>query len=254
MAENSECRKYNSVGEMCMQVTRPVKSPRKQRKQLYTAPAHLRHKFMSAPLSQELASSKGVKSLPVRKGDTVQVIRGDHKGFEGKVNRVDLKRQRIFIEGLTREKVDGTTIFVPVHPSKVILKNLKLDDKRRQEIVERKKLALPKKEKEPKKVEKLPEKAAEVEKEKAVAEPEIAVATEKKPSKKVTEAKPKVARKESAEKKAKSGSTAEEKAPAKRKKKEAAATEEKPVKKETKPEKVKKAPAKRESGVKKGGT
>lgn len=235
-----------------MQATRSVKSPRKQRKQLYTAPAHLRHKFMSAPLSHELASSKGVKSLPVRKGDTVQVIRGDHKGFEGKVSRVDLKRQRIFIEGLTREKVDGTTIFVPVHPSKVILKNLKLDDKRRQEIVERKKLALPKREKEPKKLERLPEKEAEVEKEKAVAEP--AVATEKKPSKKVTEAKPKVARKESAKKKASSESTAQVKAPAKRKKKEAAATEEKLVEKETKPEKVKKAPAKRESGVKKGGT
>jgi len=103
---------------------------------------------MSAPLAPELVSSKGAKTLPVRKGDTVRVVRGDHAGFEGKVNRVDLKRFRIFLEGLTREKVDGTNIFVSVHPSKVMIKNLKLDDKWRKAIVERKEeLELPKKEK-----------------------------------------------------------------------------------------------------------
>jgi len=133
-----------------MQATKRVKNPRKQRKRLYTAPAHLRHKFMAAPLSPELVASKNVKSLPVRKGDTVRVVRGDHLGFEGKVNRVDLKKYRIFLEGLTREKVDGTNIFVSLHPSKVVIKNLKLDDKWRKAIVERKKdLAPPKKEKKP---------------------------------------------------------------------------------------------------------
>ena len=94
---------------------------------------------MAAHLSQELIASKGIKSLPLRKGDTIQVIRGDNKGFEGKISRVDLKRYRIFIEGLTREKVDGTNIFVSVHPSKVILKKLNLDDKWRKAIIERKK-------------------------------------------------------------------------------------------------------------------
>lgn len=135
-----------------MQTTKPVKDPRKQRKRLYKAPAHLRHKQMAAPLSPELTSSKGVKTLPVKKGDTVRVVRGDHAGFEGKINRVDLKRYRIFLEGLTREKVDGTNIFVSVHPSKVMIKNLKLDDKWRKAIVERKKdLALSQKEKKAKK-------------------------------------------------------------------------------------------------------
>jgi len=81
-----------------MHATKPVKKPGKQRKRLYNAPAHLRHKFMGAPLSQELISSKGAKALPVRKGDTVRVMRGDHKGFEGKVSRVDLKRYRISLK------------------------------------------------------------------------------------------------------------------------------------------------------------
>jgi large subunit ribosomal protein L24 len=122
-----------------MQSTKRVKNPRKQRKRLYNAPAHVRHKLMAAPLSKELVASKGIKTLPVRKGDTVHIQRGDNKGFEGKISRVDLKNYRIYIEGLTREKVDGTNIFIPVHPSKVMIKNLTLDDKRRKDVIARKK-------------------------------------------------------------------------------------------------------------------
>ena len=90
---------------------------------------------MAAPLSSELAASKGAKTLPVRKGDTVRIMRGDNKGFEGKVSRIDLKAYRIYMEGLTREKVDGTNIFIAVHPSKVQIRNLNLDDKYRKETI-----------------------------------------------------------------------------------------------------------------------
>ena len=121
-----------------MQDTKRVKNPRKQRKRLFNAPAHIRHKLMAAPLSNELAASKGAKTLPVRKGDTVRILRGDNKGFEGKVSRVDLKAYRIYLEGLTREKVDGTNIFLPIHPSKVQIRNLNLDDKWRKDILARK--------------------------------------------------------------------------------------------------------------------
>jgi large subunit ribosomal protein L24 len=237
-----------------MQATKPVKKPRKQRKHLYNAPAHLRHKFMAAPLSQELISSKGAKALPVKKGDTVRIMRGDHTGFEGKVSRIDLKRYRIFVEGLTREKVDGTNIFVSVHPSKVMIKNLKLDDKWRQGIVERKKeLELPKKEKEAVKVaEKPPKKVVEVKKEKPVKKPKAAARAEKKPT-----VKPKAAQKKPvAKKKKEEAPAAEEKAAVKKKKKAPTVAKEKPVEKEKKPKAVKKAPAKRKTAAskKKGGT
>jgi len=218
-----------------MQATKPVKDPRKQRKRLYAAPAHLRHKLMAAPLAPELAASKNAKALPVRKGDTVRVVRGDHTGFEGKVNRVDLKRYRIFIEGLTREKVDGTNIFVSVHPSKVIIKNLKLDDKWRKAIVERKKeLELPKKEKKVAKVVEKPPKKAEtvkVKKEKAVKKK--AVVQEKPAEKALKAAKKKVQKKPVAKKK----------------------KEEKPAEKEKKPKTAKKPQTKRKAASKtKGGT
>ena len=115
-----------------------LKNPDKQRKKFFNAPAHIRHKQMAAPLSRELSVSKGAKTLPVRKGDTVRIMRGDNKGFEGKVSRVDLKQYRLYMEGLTREKVDGTNIFLPIHPSKVEIRNLSLDDKYRKDMLARK--------------------------------------------------------------------------------------------------------------------
>jgi large subunit ribosomal protein L24 len=151
MAKNRKCLKHNSVGARKVQKTSRVKNPGKQRKRLFNAPAHIRHKLMSAPLSNELAASRGAKTLPVRKGDTVRIQRGDHKGFEGKVSRVDLQEYRIYLEGLTREKVDGTNIFLPIHPSKVEIRNLNLDDKIRKATLERKQaVAKPEKEQKPK--------------------------------------------------------------------------------------------------------
>ena len=219
-----------------MHATKPVKKPGKQRRRLYTAPAHLRHKLMAAPLSAELVSSKGAKSLPVRKGDTVRIMRGDHKGFEGKVSRVDLKRYRIFIEGLTREKVDGTNIFVSVHPSKVTIRNLKLDDRWRKAIVERKKeLGLPKKEKKVEKAEEATPKAVEAKKEKIGKEKAL---TQKK---QVVPKAPKAAKK-----------TVQKKTASKKKQTEKAAKEKKPTKKE-KTRKATKPRAKRKPASKTGG-
>ena len=112
--------------------------PGKQRKRLHQAPLHQRYKRFSAPLSPELKSSHNTNSVPVRVGDTVRVMRGDHRGFEGKVTRVDRKKYRIFIEGVTREKVDGSTTPVPIHPSKVMITRLNLDDKWRKKALKRK--------------------------------------------------------------------------------------------------------------------
>jgi large subunit ribosomal protein L24 len=196
-----------------MQATKRVKDPRQQRKRLYNAPAHLRHKLMAAPLAPELVSSKGAKALPVRKGDTVRVVRGDHIGFEGKVNRVDLKRYRIFLEGLTREKVDGTNIFLSVHPSKVIIKNLKLDDKWRKAIVEIKKgQEPPKKEEKTVTVVEKPakkEKATKAKKEEPAKEKEEKAAVQEKPAKKAPTAARKRAQRKPATKKEKEEKPAE---------------------------------------------
>ena len=112
--------------------------PTKQRKRLYQAPITERYKRFSAPLSSKLKESHSTNSVPVRKGDTVMIMRGDRKGSEGKVTQINRKKYRIFVEGATREKVDGTTILIPIHPSKVMITRLNLDDKWRKKILERK--------------------------------------------------------------------------------------------------------------------
>lgn len=112
--------------------------PGKQRKRLYQAPLNERYKRFSAPLSSKLKESHGTNSVPVRNGDTVMIMRGDRKGSEGKVTQINRKKYRIFIEGATREKVDGTTTLIPIHPSKVMITRLNLDDKWRKKILERK--------------------------------------------------------------------------------------------------------------------
>lgn len=117
-----------------MQITKP----RTQRKKLFQAPAHRRHKYFSAPLSPELKKKHRANSITVKTGDTVRVMRGDRKGFEGRIISVNRREYKIFVEGVTREKVDGTSIPIPIHPSKVMITNLSLDDKRRREALKRK--------------------------------------------------------------------------------------------------------------------
>jgi large subunit ribosomal protein L24 len=114
--------------------------PTKQRKKLYQASVTDRYRHFSAPLSSKLKDSHGTNSVPVRKEDTVMIMRGDRKGLEGKVTRIDQKKYRIFIEGANREKVDGTSIPIPIHPSKVMITRLNLDDKWRKKILDRKTL------------------------------------------------------------------------------------------------------------------
>jgi len=65
----------------------------------------------------------------VRTGDTVRINRGDFSGVEGKVSDIDTARQRLFVEGVTREKVAGTSEKVSVHCTKVTITRLNLDDK-----------------------------------------------------------------------------------------------------------------------------
>lgn len=105
--------------------------PRKQRKSRYQAPLHIRHKLMGSMLSSELREKHGIKTLPVREGDTVKVLRGDYKDTEGKVAAVDLKKTVISVDGVTVTKADGTEVPRPVHPSKVMITKLELKDEKR---------------------------------------------------------------------------------------------------------------------------
>lgn len=77
--------------------------------------------------------------MPLRKGDRVKIARGQFSGTLGKIDRINLKRERIYVEGTDRIKRDGTKSLYPIHPSNVIIHELVLDDKMRKKVLERKK-------------------------------------------------------------------------------------------------------------------
>ena len=62
---------------------------------------------MSAHLSKELATKYQTRSIPVRNGDTVKVVRGPHSTREGKVTEVYRRKWCIHIEKLVKEKTNG---------------------------------------------------------------------------------------------------------------------------------------------------
>merc|ERR1712188_284790 len=112
-------------------------SRRKSRKAHFSAPSSVRRTLMSAHLNKELSQKYHVKSMPIRKDDEVLVKRGSNHGREGKVIQVYRKKFVIHIERVTREKSNGSTVNVGIHPSNVVITKLKLDKDRRK-ILDRK--------------------------------------------------------------------------------------------------------------------
>ncbi|KAI5928264.1 ribosomal protein L24 [Camillea tinctor] len=111
-------------------------SRRKSRKAHFSAPSSIRRNIMSASLSKELREKYNVRSIPIRKDDEVVIVRGSHKGREGKVTSVYRLKYQIHIERVTREKVSGQSVPLGIHPSNVVIQKLKLD-KDRENILER---------------------------------------------------------------------------------------------------------------------
>ena len=78
-----------------------------------------------------------IRSLPIRKDDEVLIVRGTRKGAEGKVVQVYRKKWVIHVDRVTRDKSNGATVQIPVHPSNVVITKIKLD-KDRKTIISRK--------------------------------------------------------------------------------------------------------------------
>jgi len=113
------------------------KQPRKQRKALYQAPLHRRQKLVSAHLSRALRRRYKRRSVGLRKGDMVEILRGDFAGHKGRVEEVSLKRLRIYVSGASVKRTDGTERFYPIHPSNVVVTKLDTSDDRRMRKIRR---------------------------------------------------------------------------------------------------------------------
>ncbi|KAG6868702.1 60S ribosomal protein L26B [Termitomyces sp. T159_Od127] len=106
-------------------------SRRKSRKAHFSAPSSIRRKIMSSSLSKELREKYHARSLPVRKDDEVRIVRGKYKGREGKVTQVYRKKWVIHVDRVQRDKSNGATAPIGIHPSNVVITTIKLDKDRR---------------------------------------------------------------------------------------------------------------------------
>jgi large subunit ribosomal protein L24 len=110
--------------------------PRKQRHMLYNAPLHKKHRMMSAHLAENLLLKYDRRSLPVVKGDTVKIMRGNFRGHEDKISKVNLIDQTVEIEGVTLTTAKGTKIAKPIHASTLLITKLNVTDKWRRKKLE----------------------------------------------------------------------------------------------------------------------
>jgi len=86
-------------------------------------PRTQRKRAANAPLQ---AKGRLPRALPVRKGDTVRIMRGGFRGREGKVVSVDRVHGTVVIEGITIEKVDEKKVGRPLHASNLMI--IRMDD------------------------------------------------------------------------------------------------------------------------------
>ncbi len=107
--------------------------PSSQRKWHYSKPLHKLRKGFSSHLSKELRKQLGRRSLELRRGDTVKVMRGGPKylGKAGKVTGFKALKMQVLIEGIMRKKVSGAEIHVPFRASNLLITAIDEKDPRR---------------------------------------------------------------------------------------------------------------------------
>ena len=107
--------------------------PKVQRKWHHTKPLHTSRKEFSGHLSKELRRELGRRSLEIRKGDTVKVMRGGEKysGKSGKAIGFKAPKKQVLIEGIMRKKVSGKEIHVPFKASNLLITAIEDKDPRR---------------------------------------------------------------------------------------------------------------------------
>jgi large subunit ribosomal protein L24 len=89
-------------------------------------------------LSDNLKKQYNKKSTSVVKGDTVRIMRGEYKGVEGKVEKINTNKGKLSIEGVQREKIKGGQVKVLIHASNVKISSLNMDDNYRKNKFENK--------------------------------------------------------------------------------------------------------------------
>merc|ERR1712113_32813 len=109
----------------------------KDRKAHLTSNATERRKIMSCPLSKDLQKQFGISRMPLCRGDSVIVTRGDHQDMEGKVTSVYRKRFHVIVDQVHRTNCRGEEIAVPMQCANLKITDLAMSASRKK-VIERK--------------------------------------------------------------------------------------------------------------------
>ncbi|MCX8166609.1 MAG: 50S ribosomal protein L24 [Candidatus Micrarchaeota archaeon] len=104
--------------------------PRKQRKFLKRGYLHLLRKNLVLHISKKLREKLQLKEKRIlaKSGLKVRVVKGKNKGREGSVARVSIKKQKIYIEGLSHRNARGREKLVAISPYNVEIIDEKIND------------------------------------------------------------------------------------------------------------------------------
>mmetsp|Transcript_47760 Transcript_47760/g.112716 ORF Transcript_47760/g.112716 Transcript_47760/m.112716 type:complete len:130 (-) Transcript_47760:1896-2285(-) len=114
-------------------------SRRKIRKRYFCSNSNLKRKAMVSSLSKNLREKYKLKSIPIRKDDTVRIVRGDQKGKSGKVMQCQRKNFKVLIEKITYNKKNNLNSYIPLTPSNLVIENLSMTNERKLLISKKKK-------------------------------------------------------------------------------------------------------------------
>lgn len=96
--------------------------------------------LMSSRLSKDLRGVYGFHSFPIHSQDVVTVKVGKFKNKIGKVESVNRETLKVTVEGCTMPKSSGGTVFYPIDPSNLVIKELFLDEHRSAALAKRKEI------------------------------------------------------------------------------------------------------------------
>jgi ribosomal protein uL24 len=110
-------------------------SPRRQRRAVFNATSSERRRRMTVPLSRELRSRFHRRSVPIRKGDTVRVMKGSYVGREERVARVSRRDYTVTLDNVTLKSGEEKLKPLPIRTNHLLLVRLNLADEWRRETL-----------------------------------------------------------------------------------------------------------------------
>ena len=106
-----------------------MKPTKMRNKMIYQATYQTKSKQLGSALSKDLHKKYGKRSVRVVEGDSVTILRGEFKGVDGKVAKIDTSKNSVAIEGVKKEKTKGDKFDVYIHTSNLLVTSLNTEDK-----------------------------------------------------------------------------------------------------------------------------